>query len=445
MKPSKIDHTQDDIFSPRLSRMLNPRHELLKLAQVIPWRNFEQEFEQLFVTAKGQPPKPVRLMVGLLMLQHMQGLSDEEVVYSWVENPYWQAFCGYDFLQWELPIDPSSLTRWRTRLGEEGLKKILAATVQTAFKSGAVKETSCKKAIVDTTVMEKNVTFPTDGKLYQRAIQILGREAKKAGVPLRQSYIRVSKKALRKMNQYAHARQMNRMKREGRRLKVYLGRIRRDIGRRIFRNPALQNHFKSILPLMDRLLQQKKEDSDKLYSLHAPETECIAKGKAHKKYEFGCKVSLVVTHKEGLCLSSQALHGNPYDGHTLKQSILEAEEGSGVPVETVFVDRGYKGNDLKDRKVYRSGQIQGITAALKKAIKRRQAIEPHIGHMKSEGKLGRNFLKGIFGDKVNALLVGIGHNLRLILRWIEAYLLRFFLAWQRVLEAEESFDSQCTA
>lgn len=361
-----------------------------------------------------------------MMLQHMQGISDEEVVQLWIENPYWQIFCGYDFLQWEFPTDPSSLTRWRQRMGEEGLKKILAATVVTALKSGAVKEQSCKKAIVDTTVMEKNVTFPTDGKLYQRAIQILGRKAKKCGLELRQSYTRVSKRALRKMNQYAHARQMNRMKREGKRLKTYLGRIRRDVGRELEQKTELASVFGPTLKLVDRLLSQKREDSNKLYSLHAPETECIAKGKAHKKYEFGCKVSLVITHKEGLCLSSQALHGTPYDGHTLKNAVKDAEATTGISVESLFVDRGYKGHGLQEKNVYRSGQIKGMTAALKKALKRRQSIEPQIGHMKSDGKLGRNFLKGTFGDKANALLAGIGHNLRLIRRWIESLFLHFF-------------------
>lgn len=426
MKPYKVDNSQDDIFTPRLSRMLNPHHELIKLSKLIPWEQFEEEFGKLYMGSRGQPPKPIRLIVGLMMLQHMEGVSDEKVVQTWIENPYWQIFCGYDFLQWEFPLDPSSLTRWRQRIGQEGLKKILAATVVTALKSGAVKEQSCKKTIVDTTVMEKNVTFPTDGKLYQRAIQILGRKAKKSGLELRQSYTRVSKQALRKMNQYAHARQMKRMKRERKRLKTYLGRIRRDVGRGVKQRTELQSFFEPTLKLVDRLLSQKKEDSNKLYSLHAPETECIAKGKAHKKYEFGCKVSLVLTHREGLCLSSQALHGNPYDGHTLQDAVKETEAVTGISVESIFVDRGYKGHGLQEKSVYRAGQIRGITVSLKKALKRRQAIEPQIGHMKSDGKLERNFLKGVFGDKANALLVGIGHNLRLIRRWIETFFAQFF-------------------
>lgn len=441
MKPSKVDHSQDDIFLPRLSRMVNPAHELIKLSQLIPWEEFEKEFGKLYLSQRGQPPKPIRLIVGLMMLQHMQGISDEQVVQQWVENPYWQIFCGYDFLQWEFPLDPSSLTRWRQRIGEEGLKKILAATVMTALRSGVVKEKSCKKAIVDTTVMEKNVSFPTDGKLYQKAIQILGKKAKRASLEIRQSYTRVSKHILRKMNQYAHARQMNRMRREGKRLKTYLGRLRRDIGRRIEQRAELQSIFEPTLKLVDRLLTQKKEDSNKLYSLHCPETECIAKGKAHKKYEFGCKVSLVLTHQEGLCLSSKAVHGNPYDGHTLENVLKEAEGISGICVETVFVDRGYKGHGVKEKKVYLSGQTKGMTAALKKALKRRQAIEPQIGHMKSDGKLGRNFLKGIFGDKANALLAGIGHNLRLIRRWIESFFAHLF-GW--LTEKELEVDLQVT-
>jgi IS5 family transposase len=277
-----------------------------------------------------------------------------------------------------------------------------------------------KRVIVDTTVMEKNISFPTDSKLLNRAREQLVELADECGVKLRQSYTRVGKVASLNAGRYAHAKQFKRMRKEVKKLKNYLGRTVRDIERQIKDSLDLQVEFADLLNKSKRLLSQEKKSKDKLYSLHAPEAYCISKGKAGKPYEFGCKVSLVLTHKQGLVLSSQALHENQYDGHTLDGSLKKAAELSKMSIEQAFVDKGYKGHGVEDCRVYISGQKRGMTRTLKKHLKRRSAIEPHIGHMKSEGKLRRNYLKGAIGDALNALLCAIGHNMRLIWRKIRS-------------------------
>lgn len=417
MKPTKKNTIQSLLFEPRLSDTLYPKHELCVLSKLLPWEYLENEFHGLFTEKSGAPAKPTRLVVGILMLQHMYGLSDDRVVQGWRENPYWQYFCGCDHLQWDYPIHPSSLSRWRFRLGEDGMKKILTVTVQTAVRSGAVKASSLKNAIVDTTVMPKNVAYPTDSKLYYRGICTLAKMSEDNGLKLRQTYRRIGKKAMVKSCRYAHARQLKRAKKERNRLKTYLGRMFRDVKRQT-ENTSLWDTFEPILEVIEHLLKQEKHSKQKVYSIHEPCTECIAKGKVHKKYEFGCKVSLVITHKEGLAIGAEAFHGNPYDGHTLQKTLETAESITGNKIKKAFVDKGYKGHGVEGKRVYMTGQKKGITNWIRKQIKRRQAIEPHIGHMKNEGKLGRNYLKGKLGDKLNALLCGIGHNLRLLIRWI---------------------------
>jgi len=422
MKPSKIHHYQDQLFETRLSDILNPVHELYVLADHINWAEIEEEFNGLFSEKRGAPAKPVRLIVGLLMLEHIFDLSDEEVVSYWVENPYWQLFCGYDFLQWEFPINPSSLSKWRKRLGPNGMEKILAETIKTALNLGAVKKSSLKKVIVDTTVMPKNITYPTDAKLYFTGIKTLVRMAKNHSIELRQTYTFVSKKALRKACSYSHARQMRRANKQRKKLKTYLGRVYRDVARKISGNVIVEAIFQSTLEVIEKILTQEKHSKNKVYSIHEPAVECISKGKAHKKYEFGCKASLVITHKEGLALGTEAVHGNPYDGHTLKSALEKAETLSETVIDQAYVDKGYKGHGIKDKRIFISGQRKGVTRWVKSQIKRRQAIEPHIGHMKSDGKLDRNFLKGVIGDQLNALLCGIGHNMRLVLNFLKVQL-----------------------
>lgn len=427
MKPEEISTAQSELFQSRLSTQLNPKHPLLQVAKLIPWNTLEESFGAHFKEGPGQPPKPIRLMVGLLMLQHMEGLSDVQVVTKWVENPYWQSFCGYDFLQWEFPVDHSSMTRWRKRLGESGMEKILSCTIQTALSAEVVKAKDLERVIADTTVMEKNITYPTDSALLNKIRERLVDLAKKRGLSLRQSYARLGEQLVRKISGYAHAKQFKRLSQGVKKLKTYLGRVIRDVERKLLEMPEQEGFFTELLLLGKQLLSQSKHSKDKIYSVHAPEVYCIAKGKARTPYEFGCKVGLVVTHKQGLVLSAKAWESAVYDGHTLGANLDQAEKLSGQAIKRAFVDRGYKGHGVEGCEVYISGQRRGITKAVKKQLKRRSAIEPHIGHMKSEGNLRRNALKGSLGDKINALLCGVGHNLRLILNSIRLFLAFFWV------------------
>jgi IS5 family transposase len=410
MQPTKKKTaSQDSLFRDRLENILNRHHELYRLAHQIDWKMFDGEFGNLYAPDKGRRGIPIRLMVGLTYLQHAFDLSDEQVVSSWVENPYWQYFCGETYFQHELPIDPSSMTNWRKRIGEEGSELLLK-------EKDAVKSWNLKRVTVDTTVQEKAVALPTDSRLYNRARERLVKLAYDHGIPLRQSYKRLGKQKLLAASRYSHARQMKRARRAVRKLKTYLGRVYRDIQRKLEEAPSLKPHFAESLFLAERVLSQERHDKKKLYSFHASEVECIAKGKAHKKYEFGVKVGVAVTNKDNFVVGMMALPGNPYDGHTLGSMLSQVTRLTGRNLERCYVDKGYRGHKLKKPFVVMPGRKRGVTATIRKELKRRNAIEPIIGHMKEDGKLNRNYLKGTFGDKINAILCGAGHNIRIILR-----------------------------
>lgn len=428
MRPRPPEPEPDDLFRARLSGQLDPQHPLVRLAGLIDWAAFERAFGPLYHERVGRPGKPIRLMVGLTYLKHTFDLSDEEVCARWIENPYWQLFCGFDFFQHRLPIDSSSLTRWRERLGPAGMEELLKATVEAALAAGVVKPRSLERLSVDTTVQPKAIAHPLDSRLYHRGREILVRLAAKHGVPLRQSYRRLAKRALRLAGRYAHARQMRRARREIKRLKTMLGRVERDVGRTLAGRPELAPHFSRPLALVRRLLAQRRSDTNKLYALHAPEVACIAKGKAHRRYEFGAKVSLAATNREGLVVGTLALAGNPYDGHTLQAALDQAERITGVAVARCYVDRGYRGHNAPERtRVVVAGQRRGITPTMRRELRRRSTLEAMIGHMKADGRLDRNYLKGAVGDAINALLCGAGDNLRLLLNHL-GRLLRALLA-----------------
>ena len=428
MRPRRPEgEPSDDLFRARLSNQLDLKHPLIRLAELIEWQGLETEFGALYHETLGRPGKPTRLMVGLTYLKHTYNLSDEQVCERWLENPYWQFFCGFDYLQHRPPVEPSCLTRWRERIAASGMERLLAATIDAALAAGAVKPSSLERVTVDTTVQPKAIAFPLDSRLYHRGREILVRLAAKHGIKLRQSYHRLGKRALRLTNRYAHARQMRRARREIKRLKTFLGRVARDVGRKIAARPDLAPHFAQPLARVARLFAQQKSDHGKLYALHAPEVECLAKGKAHKRYEFGVKVSAAVTNREGLVLGMMALPGNPYDGHTLRVALAQVERMTGVAVARAYLDRGYRGHGLDPRRAFISGQRRGVTPTIRRELRRRSAIEPVIGHMKADGRLGRNFLAGVRGDAINALLCGAGYNLRLILNYLSR-LLRALLA-----------------
>ncbi len=418
MKPRTPPSEQNDLFRARLVEMIDMRHELVKLAELIDWEVFDREWGGFFPSHTGRPATPSRLVAGLLYLQHAFALSDEAVVARWAENPYWQHFCGERFFQHRLPIDPSSLTRWRNRIGEEGVEWLLTETIKAGERAGVVKGNDLKRVTIDTTVMEKNIAHPTDARLYETARRKLVRLAREAGLSLRQNYNRLGPRLAGQIGRYAHARQFKRMRKALRRLKGYTGRVLRDIERQLDKIPegALRMRILEMIALTHRLLAQKVKDKKKLYSLHEPAVDCISKGKAHKRYEFGTKVSVATTNRGGFVVGMRALPGNPYDGHTLAEALEQVEILTDQRPDMAFVDRGYRGHGVDNVKVFISGARRGVTRTIARLLRRRSAIEPMIGHRKNDGRLTRSPLKGTAGDALFAVLCGCGHNIRMILR-----------------------------
>jgi transposase, IS5 family len=444
MRPTRTASGKVDLFRERLEAIIDPHHALVRLARLVPWSRFDDAFGR-FYRPIGRPAKPTRLMVGLHYLKHVHDLSDEEVVARWVENPYWQFFCGFDFFQHEAPIDASTMTRWRKRIGPAGLEEMLKASVGVALDTGVAKPGSLERVSVDTTVQPKAIAHPTDSRLYWKALQTLVRQAKRHGIALRQSHTRLAKAAMVRAGRHAHARQFRRMRRALKQLRTYLGRVFRDVGRKIAGNTALESKFARLLGLVERLMAQKPKDKDKLYALHAPEVVCIAKGKARTPYEFGAKIGIAVTNREGLVLAAKAFTGNPYDGHTLAATLDQARSVSGVAAERIYVDRGYRGHDYVGAgEVMIAGRRRGLSATMRRELRRRSAIEATIGHMKTDGRLDRNFLLGQAGDAINALLTAAGHNLRLVLAALALWLAFILAAFAkantsaRLLQAEPS-------
>ena len=400
----------------RLDELINMHHPLVRLAGLIDWPEIERTFAASFTSARGRPALPARLVAGLLYLQHTFDASDEAVVNTWVENPYWQYFCGETYLQIETPIDPSSLTRWRKRIGEEGVETLLMVTIEAARRGGVIQKASAHCVIVDTTVMPKAIAHPTDGRLLEKSRQHLVKVAAQHGFRLRQNYNRTAPRLAARIGRYAHARQFKRMHQAIRILRTRVGRVRREIERQFARLPeAARSGTRDLLERTGRILSQRKKDKHKLYALHAPEVECIAKGKARTPYEFGVKVSIATTLKEGLVVGMRSMPGNPYDGHTLGETLEQVGILAHTRPTTAIVDKGYRGVEVDGVRILRSGQKRGITRTLKAMIKRRSAIEPAIGHMKMDGRLDRNPLKGALGDALHAVMCGAGHNLRMII------------------------------
>ena len=365
MRPKeRRDSGQSDFFRARLDQIIDLGHPLAKLAATIDWRFLEERFGAVYSDKPGQPPLPTRLMAGLSILKHTHDLSDEDLCARWIENPYFQLFCGEEFFRHRLPFDRSSLTRWRQRMGEEKLVALIQESLNAATRAGAAKPSDFSKVIVDTTVQPKAVAFPTDAKLMHRARELLARLAKKHGVPLRQSYARVGKRALMAYQRYAHAKQFKRANRALRSVRTYLGRVLRDVMRKTRDDANLSPIFAEPLSLAFRVRHQNRNQRGrKVYSLHAPEVECIGKGKAHRPYEFGVKVSVATTlarSKGGQFIAHvKTLPGNPYDGHTLETVIPEIETQIGASLARIVADRGYRGHNAppdRKMKVYISGQ-----------------------------------------------------------------------------------------
>lgn len=413
MKPKKPNN-HPDLFRSQLSQILNLSHSLCRLAEHINWSRLEEKIDVVYGEGCGHPALPTRLLAGLHYLKYTFNESDESVVERWVENPYWQYFCGYEQLQHQLPLHPTTLVKWRNRVGDK-LDALLEEVINVAIENKALKRTALKHVNVDTTVHEKAIAFPTDARLYHKMRVTLVREAHKRNIPLRQSFKKVGKKAFILQGRYASAKQMKRAARQTRKLKTYLGRLTRDIQRKAI---TMDDDLKTLIDRSTQLLKQQRHDKNKIYSVHEPDVRCIAKGKIHKRYEFGSKASFVTTSKDNWVVSAQSLD-NPYDGHTLESALDHATTLTGIRPEHAYCDMGYRGHGIKEKtKVHLVGKIpKRATKALRKWMKRRAAVEPIIGHLKSDYRLNRNHLKGKAGDHANVVLAAAAYNMAKLLAW----------------------------
>jgi IS5 family transposase len=446
MRPKKHEAMRSgDLFRARLDQIINLRNELAQLAEKVDWDWIDGEIAPLY-SDKGRPGIETRFAIGLLLLKHIYGLSDEGVCERWVYDPYFQHFTGEEFFQHSFPHERSDLSHWRKRLGDK-LELLLAESLRVAHASGALRTRDLKRVTVDTTVQPKAITFPTDAKLLHAAIQGLNRLAQKQGVRLRQSYIRIAKHAAMMAGRYAHAKQFNRHRRQLRILRTRLGRLIRDIRRKIAGRQDIAAAFEAPLARASQIRsQQQRQRGWKLYSFHAPEVECIGKGKARAPYEFGVKASIVTTNRRApggqFVLHAKALPGNPYDGHRLRHVIEDTQKLTGCEIERAYVDKGYRGHDAQNpRRVFISGQKRGVFGVIKRELRRRSAIEPVIGHMKAEGHLGRCYLKGRAGDAANTILTAVGYNFRRILAWLRALLRQILIAVLRAFIIRSALNS----
>jgi len=418
MKPNTDSAPQLQFLLPDLATMLDARQPLHQLARRIEWAQFETAFASLYPD-EGRPALPIRRMVGLLLLKQLCNLSDERVVEQWTLNPYFQFFCGEREFQWGAPCAASELVHFRGRIGPGGAEKLLALSI--ALHGDQAKE---KEVVLDTTAQEKAITFPTDAKLHAKVIATARRIAAKDEVVLRQSYARTVPKLLQAQRGWRQPRTRAQARKAARKLKTIAGRLVRELERKL---PAGHRH-QAMLALCRRVLAQKRHDQNKVYSLHEPHVYCLAKGKAHKEYEFGAKASLVVGKTHGVILGALNLEHNTYDGHTVEPALAQVERVAGYRPAKGIADRGYRG-----RKQYGSTELL-IPAAPKpdatdyarrqarQRFRRRAAIEPRIGHLKSDFRLGRNFLRGVKGDAINLLLAATAANLSLWLRRVSSCL-----------------------
>lgn len=422
----KIDkNPQLNVFQVPLVSIINMEHELVVLAKRIDWKSVEKEFS-IYYPYMGRPAVPIRKMVGSMLLKQMYNLGDETFVARLIENPYWQYFCGETYFQYDKPYDPSEFVHFRKRIGEVGAQKILKLSIS-LFDSKEVHE---KEVLIDTTVQEKNITFPTDSKLHKKIIEGCRKIAEKEGIALRQSYKRTVKQLMIEQRFREHPKKRKKANAAARKLKTIAGRLVRDIERRLDDIDRL-NCYDEQLWLYYRVLGQKRDDKNKIYSFHAPEVKYISKGKEHKRYEFGNKSSFVITKKSGIVVGAMAFEDNIYDGHTLEPQLAQVEDLLGRLPETALVDRGCKGRkSIMGVNIKIPGSGRGKTAYQKakdrERFRRRASIEPIIGHLKQDHRLLRNYLKGVEGDMINTLLAGAAFNMMKMLRKIREAIIFVF-------------------
>lgn len=411
---------QLNIFKTPLKNFINLQHELCILAYEIDWESAENDLSKYYSDI-GRPSVPLRKMVGLMLLKRIYNLSDEKVVDRWRENPYWQYFCGEVNFQTDKPIDPTDFVYFRERIGEEGAERLLKISIQLFGKEAADKE-----VLIDTTVQEKNITYPTDAKLHKKIIDQVRKIAGNEDIKLRQSYTRTVKQLMIDQGFRSHPKRMKKAKAAERKLKTIAGRVTRDLERKL--NSIQLSDYKAIIDIFHAILKQKKFDSNKIYSIHEPGVKCIAKGKEAKKYEFGNKSGIALSRKHGIVVSAIGFEGNPYDGHTLDDQLNQIERLTGKRPKVAIVDRGYRGKkNIGETEICSPKPIKNATAYQKRKLRlrfrARAGIEPIIGHIKHDHRMLRNYLKGTLGDKVNTIMAATGFNLMKKLNQIKNELL----------------------
>ena len=417
MKGKIPKHPQLNVFRVPLVSVINREHKLVLLAQRIDWEKVEKDFS-VYYPELGRLAVPIRKMVGSMLLKQMFNLGDETFVARWIENPYWQYFCGETYFQYDKPYDPSEFVHFRKRIGEEGAQKILKLSIS-LFDSKEVHE---KEVLIDTTVQEKNITFPTDFKLNKKIIEGCLKISEKENIKLRQRYTRIVKQLMIDQRFREHPLRRKRVNSAARKLKTIAGRLIRDVERGLDNIDRLSCYDEQRWMYL-LLLGQKRDDRNKIYSFHAPEVKCISKGKEHKKYESGNKSSFALAKKSGIVVGAMAFEENIYDGHVIGPQLAQVEDLLGRLPETALVDRGCKGRkSILGVNIKMPGSGKGKTAYQKtrdrERFRRRVSIEPIIGHIKQDHRMLRNYLKGIEGDMINTLLAGAAFNMMKMLRKI---------------------------
>ena len=425
----KIENQSSFFFS--LEDTLNQKHPLYILSNTVDWSLFEEAFSPLYCLDNGRPAKPIRLMVGLLMLKHIRGISDESVVEQWAENNYYQYFCGNLEFVADVPCEASELVHFRKRIGEQGIELILKESIRINGEDGQDDQVS-----VDTTVQEKNITFPTDAKLHKKIIHKCLAIAKKEGLPVRQTYTRTLKKLAVYQRFRNHPKNKAKAKKADRKVTTIAGRLVRELQRNL--EPG--SIYLADMELFNRVLAQKRTSKNKIYSLHEPETQCISKGKEHKKYEFGNKASFVKT-QSGVLVGALGFR-NEFDGHTLEPALEQTKRLVGKAPKKAVVDRGYRGQKhigetqiLLPKPFNNKTQTTYQQNKLKQAHRKRAAIEPVIGHLKTDHRLGRNYYKGIEGDNINIMLAAAAFNFKRMMNKWKASFCPFFQELYNILES----------
>jgi IS5 family transposase len=415
---------QSDLFKPLLLDFIDTRHELVLLANKIDWNHLEKELS-VYYSKQGQPSMPIRFMSGCLLLKRYYNLGDESLAKQWVMNPYMQYFCGYSHFEHKFPTDPSDFVHFRKRLGEEGIEKIFLHTVE--LHGEKIKS---KSLLSDTTVGENNITYPTDSKLAKKIIDKCNRIAEQESITQRQNYKRVSKQLLRDSYNSQHPKRKKKARKSMKKLKTIAGRLVRELERKLPEEKL--KLYQTDLELFTQVLKQKKEDKNKIYSFHKPFTSCISKGKAHKKYEFGNKIGLMLNPKELVILGVESYQGNPHDSRTIEPLLNQIKRNLNYQPEEVIYDRGGRGKaEINGVKILtpkpplkRDSQYQKNKK--RKKFRRRAAIEPIIGHLKKEFRMGENYLHGESSPKINALLAAAGWNLKKLAKKLKEKLFWLF-------------------